>query len=139
VTTPSPLTPADYQSLARFRRALREFLHFSEAAARDAGVTPAQHQLLLAIKAMPTTEGRAPTVGEVAEWLLLRHHSAVELVDRAAASGLVTRAPDPDDARCQRLHLTALGEAKLARLSELHRQELRRLREETFAHLLSLG
>jgi DNA-binding MarR family transcriptional regulator len=133
------MTPADYQSLARFRRALREFLHFSEAAARQAGVTPAQHQLLLAIKGMPRPGGPAPTVGEVAEWLFLRHHSAVELVDRAAAAALVTRAPDPEDARCQRLHLTPDGEAKLARLSERHREELRRLREETFTHLLSLG
>jgi DNA-binding MarR family transcriptional regulator len=71
--------------------------------------------------------------------LVLRHHSAVELVDRAAAGGLVIRVADPDDARCQRLHLTVVGEERLARLSELHREELRRLREETFAHLLSLG
>jgi DNA-binding MarR family transcriptional regulator len=140
MTPPPPLSLADYQALARFRRGLREFLHFSEEAARAAGVAPSQHQLLLAIKAMPPTElVQAPTIGEVAEWLLLRHNSAVELVDRAAASGLVTRAADPDDARCQRLRLTAKGEEKLARLSELHREELRRLREETFAHLLSLG
>ncbi|MDQ6948772.1 MAG: MarR family winged helix-turn-helix transcriptional regulator [Actinomycetota bacterium] len=137
------MTLADYQALARFRRGLRSFLHFSEQVARATGVTPAQHQLLLAIKGMaPATApatAAAPTIGDVAEWLLLRHHSAVELVDRAAAAGLVTRAPDPDDARLQRLYLTADGEETLARLSELHREELRRLRPETVANLLSLG
>jgi DNA-binding MarR family transcriptional regulator len=133
----TPLTLADYESLARFRHGLRSFLHFSEEAARAEGVTPAQHQLLLAIKGM--RPGEAPTIGEIADWLVLRHHSAVELVDRAAAGGLVIRVADPDDARCQRLHLTVVGEERLARLSELHREELRRLREETFAHLLSLG
>jgi DNA-binding MarR family transcriptional regulator len=135
--TGAGLSAADYESLARFRHGLRAFLHFSEEAARAEGVTPAQHQLLLAVKGM--RPGEAPTVGEIAGWLLLRHHSAVELVDRATAAGLLIRVADPDDARCQRLHLTALGEDKLARLSELHREELRRLREETFAHLMSLG
>ncbi len=133
----TPLALTDYESLARFRHGLRSFLHFSEEAARAEGVTPAQHQLLLAIKGM--RPGEAPTIGEIADWLVLRHHSAVELVDRAAAAGLVIRVADPDDARCQRLHLTVVGEERLARLSELHREELRRLREETFAHLLSLG
>ena len=138
MTAPA-LTHSEYQALARFRRGLREFLHFSEEAAKGAGVTPAQHQLLLAIKGMAPDGATAPTIGDVAEWLMLRHHSAVELVDRAAGSGLVTRAADPNDARCQRLSLTSQGEAKLARLSAVHREELRRLREETFAHLLSLG
>jgi DNA-binding MarR family transcriptional regulator len=151
--TPPPLTLSDYQALARFRRGLRSFLHFSEEAARAAGVAPAQHQLLLAITGMALGEAavsgpaeklapgdaEAPTIGDVAEWLLLRHNSAVELVDRAVASGLVTRIADPNDARCQRLYLTSLGEEKLAGLAALHREELRRLREETFADLLSLG
>jgi DNA-binding MarR family transcriptional regulator len=135
----SPLTPAEYQALARFRRGLRSFLLFSEEAAKAAGVAPSQHQLLLAIKGIEPAGPPAPTIGEVAEQLLLRHHSAVELVDRAVASGLVTRAVDPDDARCQRLYLTEVGEQKLAALSARHREELRRLREETFADLLSLG
>ena len=137
--TPAPLSATDYEALARFRRGLRAFLHFSEQAAQAAGLHPAQHQLLLAIKAM-TTAGHAggPTIGDMAEWLMLRHNSAVELVDRAAAAGLVQRHPDPEDARCQRLTLTAEGEGKLAVLSEQHRDELRRLREETFADLLSI-
>jgi len=134
---PAPASELDYRALARFRRSLRGFLHFSEEAARAAGLTPGQHQLLLAIKGTDT--GEAPTIGEVAEWLKLRHHSAVELVDRAAAAGLVERAQDPEDARCQRLVLTDRGERALARLTALHRDELRRFREETFDHLSRLG
>ena len=92
-----PVTPAEYRALASFRRALRGFLRFSEDAARAVGVTPAQHQLLLAIKGFPG-DG-SPSVGELAEALQLRHHSAVELVDRAASAGLVRRIEDRDDAR----------------------------------------
>jgi DNA-binding MarR family transcriptional regulator len=133
------LAPEDYVALARFRRGLRAFLNFSSEAARAEGLAPAQHQLLLAIKAA-TVAGPAdgPMIGDMAEWLVLHHNSAVELVDRAAAAGLVVRTADPLDARCQRLALTAAGEEKLARLSEQHRGELRRLREETFADLWSL-
>jgi DNA-binding MarR family transcriptional regulator len=131
------VTELDYRTLARFRRSLRAFLHFSEEAAKAAGLTPTQHQLLLAIKG--NEMGGAPTIGEVADWLKLRHHSAVELVDRAAAAGLVERATDPDDARCQRLLLTDRGERALAKLSALHRDELRRFREETFVYLSQLG
>jgi DNA-binding MarR family transcriptional regulator len=123
-----PVTLADYQALARFRRALREFLHFSEQAAREAGLTPAQHQLLLAVKG--TESGQPPTIGEIADSLKLRHHSAVELVDRAVAAALLMRAADPHDARLQRLVLTPEGEEKLARLSSAHRQELRRFKDE---------
>jgi DNA-binding MarR family transcriptional regulator len=128
VHPPDTLSLADYQALARFRRALREFLHFSEQAARAAGMTPAQHQLLLAVKG--TESGRPPTIGEVADSLKLRHHSAVELVDRAVAAELVIRAPDADDARVQRLVLTAHGEELLARLSTAHREELLRFKDE---------
>jgi DNA-binding MarR family transcriptional regulator len=127
---------AEYQALARFRRALRGFLHFSEAAARAAGLTPAQHQLLLVVKG--TESGQPPTISEVAESLKVRHHSAVELVDRAAGAGLLERQADPGDARCQRLVLTPDGEEKLAGLSALHREEVRRFREEMVAHLSSI-
>lgn len=131
-----PVTDAEYQSLARFRRALRTFLYFSEQAAKDAGLTPSQHQLLLAIRGSDT--GQAPTIGEVAGWMKLRHHSTVELVDRAEAAGLVRRIQDTEDQRRQRLVLTKEGEAKLAALSTLHREELRRFREEGLAPLDSL-
>jgi DNA-binding MarR family transcriptional regulator len=130
------VTDSEYQALASFRRALRTFLHFSEEAARAAGLTPAQHQLLLAIKGADS--GTAPTIGEIADSLKLRHHSAVELVDRASVADLVTRQHDPDDARRQRLILTELGEGKLARLSALHRSELRRFQQEIMAALASL-
>ncbi len=134
---PGPVTASEYQALARFRRGLRAFLHFSEQAARDAGLTPAQHQLLLAIKGGEPEP--PPTVGDLAEALILRHHSTVELIDRAVTAGLVQRRSDPDDARCQRVALTPLGEEKLAVLSALHREELRRFKQEAFVHLEALG
>jgi DNA-binding MarR family transcriptional regulator len=126
-------TTAEYRTLARFRRSLRSFLHFSEEAAKNAGLTPAQHQLLLAVKGFDG--GGHPTIGDAAEWLRLKHHSAVELVDRAEAGGLLEREPDPEDARRQRLRLTPEGESRLASLSELHRAELRRFRDEVIEHL----
>jgi len=132
----TPITPADFRSLAGFRRSLRAFLHFSEEAARAAGLTPAQHQLLLAVKGAESD--RSPSIGEIAEWLKLRHHSAVELVDRAVAAGLVSRRSDDEDGRCQRVVLTAVGQEKLAGLSALHRTELRRFREEIIGHLSAL-
>jgi len=121
------LSDSEYHVLARFRRALRVFLRFSEDAARAAALTPSQHQLMLAIRGFP--DG-APTVSDVADWLQLRHHSAVELVDRAAEAGLIERHTDDRDRRRQRLVLTARGERALAGLSVAHREELRRFREE---------
>lgn len=128
-----PVTLEEYRALASFRKALRMFLRFSEDAAREVGVTPAQHQLLLAIKGFGG-DG-APSVGDVADALQLKHHSTVELVDRAAAAGLVARLDDPDDARRHLLALRPEGERILARLSDLHRSELRRFRTEVLAHL----
>ncbi|HEX2850694.1 MAG TPA: MarR family winged helix-turn-helix transcriptional regulator [Acidimicrobiales bacterium] len=127
------VTLDEYRALASFRRALRIFLRFSEDAARDVGITPAQHQLLLAVKGFDG--GAAPSVGDVAEALQQRHHSTVELVDRAAAAGLVARLEDPDDARRHLLVLTSEGERILERLSDLHRSELRRFRTDVLAHL----
>lgn len=127
------VTNAEYRSLAQFRRALRSFLHFSEEAARSAGLTPAQHQLLLTVRGADTPD--PPTIGELAEWLKLRHHSTVELVDRAEAAGLIRRVPDPDDHRRQRVTLTDLGSTRLDDLSVLHREELRRFREEGLSML----
>lgn len=132
-TRGGPVTDAEYKALAQFRRALRSFLHFSEEAAKGAGLTPSQHQLLLAIRGADTPEG--PTIGEVADWMKLRHHSTVELVDRAENSGLVVRVPDANDHRRQRLALTKLGKTKLDELSVLHREELRRFQEEGLARL----
>jgi DNA-binding MarR family transcriptional regulator len=119
------LAHADYEALAAFRHALRRFLNFSGLAARSAGVSPQQHQALLAIKGFP---GRRPaSVGELAARMELRHHSAVGLVDRLVRRLLVRRVPDPVDRRCVRLHLTRRGDALLRRLSAAHREELRRI------------
>lgn len=115
----------DYGALLEFRTALRRFNHWSEQQARTVGLTHAQHQLLLAIKGH--RGGEAPTVGDVADSLFLRHHSAVELVNRAQAGDLVERQRDSSDARMVRLNLTAKGEDCLRQLSALHIAELSQL------------
>jgi DNA-binding MarR family transcriptional regulator len=118
-------TDDDYRRLLELRTGLRRFLHWSARQAQAAGLTAAQHQLLLAIRGHP--DSRGPTVGEVAGHLLLRHHSAVGLADRAGAAGLVTRTPDPDNASAVRLGLTDEGARRLEALSELHLEELEHL------------
>jgi len=118
------LRDTDYRRLLEFRDGLRRFHHWSEEQAKEVGLTPAQHQLLLAVRG----HGDEPSVGDVAGHLLLRHNSAVELVDRAVAAGLLDRVTDGDDQRVVRLRLTHDGERKLAALSSLHLEELARLR-----------
>jgi DNA-binding MarR family transcriptional regulator len=115
----------DYTTLLGFRVALRKFLHWSEAQAKAVGLTPSQHQLLLCVRgaAGPTD----PSIGDVAECLMLRHHSAVELVDRAELAGIVLRRTDPDDARVIRVRMTAKGSRLLRKLTDAHLEELRRL------------
>jgi DNA-binding MarR family transcriptional regulator len=113
-----------YERLLDFRTGPRRFLRWSADQAATAGVTPTQHQLLLAIRGHPDPAG--PTIREMAGYLLVRHHSAVELVDRAVAAGLVERRQDGDDLPAVRLCLTADGADRLARLSALHLEELRR-------------
>ncbi len=124
LTTSEP-SDAEYRRLLEFRTGLRRFLRWSEEAATALGVTPAHHQLLLAVRGHGG--GKDPTIGEVADHLLLRHHSTVELVDRATGAGLVERSVDPDDARVVRVRLTPAGASMLAALSEAHLQELDRL------------
>jgi len=119
------LPDSAYARLLALRTSLRQFERWSEQQARAAGLTPAQHQLLLAIRGHD--DPRGPTVGEVADYLLLRHHSVVELIDRADAAGLIRRRRDPDDHRVVRLHLTAAGAQRLEALSALHLEELERL------------
>src|SRR5579863_9830359 len=101
------LAADDYARLLDLRTALRHFERWSEQQAKAAGLTAAQHQLLLAVRGHADTRG--PTIGEVADYLLLRHHSAVGLIDRADTAGLVTRIRDPDDHRVVRLRLTSKG------------------------------
>jgi DNA-binding MarR family transcriptional regulator len=119
------LGDADYQRLLEFRDGLRRFLRWSEEQAADVGLTPAHHQLLLAVRGHPGPQ--APTVGDVAEHLLLRRHSAVGLINRAEAAGLLTRTSDPEDQRLVRLSLTRLGARRLEQLSAQHIEELRRM------------
>jgi DNA-binding MarR family transcriptional regulator len=126
--TDRPLSDRDYQTLAQFRHALRVFLRFSEDAARNEGLTPSQHELLLAIRGHST--GSAPSVGDLAEALQLRNHSVLGLVDRAEAAGLICSATDPDDGRRRIVSLTMTGEAVLKRLTARHRAELSGFREE---------
>jgi DNA-binding MarR family transcriptional regulator len=119
------LAKADYERLAEFRYLLRRFLTFSEGAAEEAGLTAQQHQALLAIKGFP---GRNEvTIGELAERLGIRSHSAVGLVDRLAAKSLVRRHSDAADRRQVRLGLTAAAEALLTQLTAAHQDEFRRL------------
>jgi len=117
--------PPDYAALLAFRTALRRFNRWSEGQAAAVGLTHAQHQLLLAIKGHDDPLG--PTIGDVADYLLLRHHSAVELVNRAQAAGLVLRAKDGADGRVVRLHLTSSAEQRLRDLTQLHVDELSQL------------
>ncbi|GAB0113331.1 MarR family winged helix-turn-helix transcriptional regulator [Acidisoma sp. C75] len=119
------MTDADYRTLAAIRATLRRFAHFSENAAKAAGLTPQQHQALLAIRASPE---RALSIGELAEFLLIQPHSASELADRLCKAGLADRKLDGKDRRMAKLHLTPTAEAVLLTLSVTHRDELLRLR-----------
>jgi len=117
-----PLVKSEYETLAAFRYALRQFMRFSEAAAREAGITAQQHQVLLAVKGFPGRD--SVTVGELAERLQLRHHSTVGLVDRLVAEKLVMRAPSAEDRRQVLIQLTSRGQRILEKLARLHRQQL---------------
>jgi DNA-binding MarR family transcriptional regulator len=129
------ITDADYATLAAFRLALRQFVAFSEAAAGTAGLTPRQHQALLAIKGAARTHPDGLGVGEIARALLIRHNSAVELVDRLADAGLVRRQPDPTDGRRSLVTLTEQAEKLLRGLSAVHLQELWAMRPRLMALL----
>src|SRR5262245_13154175 len=122
----TPVNKAEYEMLAAFRYALRQFLHFSEQAAQAAGLTPQQHQALLAIKGFPGRE--RITVGELAERLQIEPHSAVGLVNRLAAQELVVREPALADRRQVYISLTGQGAALLEQLTIAHKEELRRIK-----------
>jgi DNA-binding MarR family transcriptional regulator len=116
------LSPAALQQLAEFRYKIRQFLHFSEEAARQNGIEPQQHQLMLAIKGLP--QELRPTVTVLSSRLCLRHHSTVELIDRLVERGAVTRRHGDQDRREVLVEITPHGEELLRRLSVLHWQEL---------------
>jgi DNA-binding MarR family transcriptional regulator len=116
------LKDSDYKALAEFRYQIRRFLHFSEQAARAAGLEPQQHQLLLSIKGLPLR--RKATVGVLAERMQLAHHSTVELIDRLEERGLVQRRRDDEDRRQVLVQITPAGEEILTELSLHHFDEL---------------
>jgi len=117
------LSASDYRALSDFRYQIRRFLHFSEDAARAEGLESHQYQMLLAIKALADSDD--PTVGRLATHLLIRHHSAVGLLDRLQERGLITRVRAQDgDRRQVSVRLTQEGHAKLKNLARVHRGEL---------------
>ncbi len=132
-----PITKSQYENLAAFRFALRKFLRFSEDAAVSAGLTPQQHQALLAIKGFPGRDH--VTVGELAERLQIKHHSAVGLIDRLVLEDLVTRDASAEDRRQVDIRLTAHGEEMLEELASLHREQLRLLVPELGTLLQRVG
>lgn len=141
MSDPSPPSPPsrrfsdqDYRDILRFRNHLRRFLAWSEAQAKAAGLTAGQHQLLLAVRGHPGTA--PPTVGDIAEHLQLRHHSAVGLIDRAETAHLVRRVPDLEDRRVVRIVLEPAGAAALEHLTALHVTELAVLAEASAAFRL---
>lgn len=117
----------DYERLLTVRTGLRRFERWSADQAATHGLTASQHQLLLAIRGHDEPQG--PTIGQVADYLLTRHHSAVELVDRTERLGLIIRSRDPDDHRAVRLELADQGAQVLESLTSAHLEELERLTE----------
>ncbi|SDZ38772.1 DNA-binding transcriptional regulator, MarR family [Evansella caseinilytica] len=115
-----------YEALAEFRYQLKKFLHFSDLEAKKVGITPQQHQLLLAIKGYPGRESATPR--ELGERLFITHHACVGLIDRCEQLQLVTRRRNPDDGRSVLIEVTEKGEELLERLSEIHLNEIKRIR-----------
>ncbi len=119
---------SDYEAMAEYRYAMRRFLRFSEEAARAAGITPQQYQLLLAIKGYPGRE--QANITELSERMQLDHHSMVGLIDRSVDRGLVQREQDTVDRRHVNVRLTAAGDKILTELATVHREQLRRMKED---------
>ena len=131
----SNLTDIDYAALAEFRFALRQFQMFSEKKAAEAGLKPQQHQALLAIRAADPDDA---TVGYVAERLIVKPHTASELIDRLEAIGLIRREAAQSDRRRALLRLTLRANDILSDLSSVHREEIRRLQPSLVEHLTRL-
>ena len=130
------LTDEQFGRILEFRVALRRFGRFSEEQAANLDMTAAQHQLLLAIRGHGDPSG--PTIADVARALLIRHHSAVGLVDRTQDLGLLERRRDEEDHRLVRLHLTPLGHERVNALALAHLKELQELAE-VLGALLAAG
>ena len=119
------LMTQDYARLARFRHALRRFLRFSEDAAAGVGLTGQHYQAMLVVRACP--DGKRVTINDLAQQLLIKHNSGVELVDRLADLDLIARETSPTDRRKVELRLTPRGRNVLAKLAAVHRAELQRI------------
>lgn len=130
------LADAEYRHLAQTRRLLRRYLAFSENAALRSGIEPRQYQALLMLRSGLASPQADATVSDLADWLQIRHHSAVGLVDRMQARGLVQRQTDARDGRRVLVTLTPTGHDALRGLAVLHRDELRRLAPELVDALL---
>lgn len=128
-----PVSQADYETLAAFRYELRRFLNFSAQAAKALGMTPHQHQSLLAIRAAPE---QMLTVGDLADQLFIQPHTASELAERMIALGWLERRPSPGDRRRVPLGLTPQSQTMLGKMSATHRGEVLRVRS-TLTDLLS--
>jgi DNA-binding MarR family transcriptional regulator len=124
VNSDGDLSLDQYRDLAEFRRQIRQFLHFSEATAKENHIEPQQHQLLLAVQGLP--DGVKPTIREIATRLFIQHHSAVELVNRLEITGAIARTPSAEDKREVWVRLPPAGRAILRRLALAHRTELER-------------
>jgi DNA-binding MarR family transcriptional regulator len=136
VTTPNLLLPDDYEALANFRYAMRKFLSFSKHALAKADLTPEQYEAMLALKAFPGSAGS--TIGQLGERLQVKQHTAVSLVDKLEAGGLVVRERGVDDRRHVYVRLTGTGSRVLAQVALLHRQEMRERSPEMIDALLRL-
>jgi len=121
----TPLRKEQYEALSEFRYQLRRFIHFSETAAKDAGLTPLQYLLMLHVRGFPGRDWA--TVNELAERLQMQHHGVVALLTRCEEAGLVRRQKSKTDRRLVEVHLQAQGAAQLERLAALHEAELRSL------------
>src|SRR5260221_8128650 len=131
------LSTADYEVLAAFRYTLRGFLAFSDAAAARFGIPQQQYQALLAMK---TPVGRGPlAVSGLAALPLVKHHSAVGMVDRLAKLRMVRRASSPGDPRKVALRLTAKGARATASLAAIHRAELARIAPDFARYMIFLA
>jgi DNA-binding MarR family transcriptional regulator len=121
------LSDDDFRALAAFRAGLRQFLRFSEDAARAVGLTPQQHQLLVAVRGHAGPE--PPTIGEIADALQIKHHSTVGMIDRMVEAGYIQRTPSTVDSRRVHIVITPAGEGVLHLLADAHRQEHRLLED----------
>ncbi len=121
------LDKSDYVALAELRRSIRKYLRFAEEGARDEGITPQQHQVLLAIMGQPNRDWAS--ISEIADFLQLKHHTVVGLVDRCETIGLVRRSPSSADRRKVEVSLSNRGLSILSRLAQRNMKELYSLRE----------